>query len=26
LMLFSAITAYNVLKGDPVVKAHEPKG
>ena len=26
LMLFSAIVAYRVLKDDPVVKAHEPKG
>jgi DHA1 family tetracycline resistance protein-like MFS transporter len=26
LMLFSAITAYKVLKNDPIVKAHEPKG
>ncbi len=26
LMLLSAIIAYNVLKNDPVVKEHEPKG
>lgn len=26
LMLASAILAYNVLKDDPIVKAHEPKG